>query len=32
MNHFEEIGAKIEEKVDEAISKKFEFRINSINH
>ena len=22
MNHFEEIGAKIEEKVDEAISKK----------
>ena len=24
MNHFEEIGAKIEEKVDEAISKKLE--------
>ena len=24
MNHFEEIGAKIEEKVDEVISKKFE--------
>ena len=24
MNHFEEIGAKIEKKVDEAISKKFE--------
>ena len=29
MNHFEEIGAKIEEKVDEDIRK---FRINSINH
>ena len=24
MNHFEEIGAKIKEKVDEAISKKLE--------
>ena len=24
MNHFEEIGAKIEEKVDEAIAKKLE--------
>ena len=24
MNHFEEIGAKIEEKVDELISKKLE--------
>ena len=25
MNHFEEFGAKIDEKVDEAISKEFNF-------